>query len=139
MAVLPNHVIIEPIDGASKGLFIDQVFADFQFADFGVEGCGLDLHQFSRTPFSADYDFEDNDLIRAKKVLGDTLCFMGNLSNFLLATGAIEQVRDHTKVLIDNCGTDGGYIMSGGFLIDYARPENVDAWVTTTKDYGRYQ
>ena len=85
------------------------------------------------------YHFEGTDIIRAKKVLGDTVCLMGNLPNSLLATGTVEQVKDHTKMLIDNCGTDGGYIMSGGALIDHARPENVDAWVTTTKDYGRYQ
>ena len=41
-------------NGASKGLFIGQVFADFQFADLGVEGGGLEIQQFSRTPFSTD-------------------------------------------------------------------------------------
>ena len=64
---------------------------------------------------------------------------MGNMPNSLLATGTVNQVKDHTKMLIDKCGTDGGYIMSGGALIDHARPENVDAWVVTTKEYGRYQ
>ena len=63
---------------------------------------------------------------------------MGNMPNSLLATGTVDQVEDHTKMLIDNCATDGGYIMSAGALIDHAKPENVDAWMTTTKEYGRY-
>ena len=42
------------MDGASKGLFIGQVFADFQFANLGVEGGGFEIQQFGCTPFSAD-------------------------------------------------------------------------------------
>jgi len=37
-----------------KGLFISKILADFQFADLGVEGGGLETQQFGGAPFSAD-------------------------------------------------------------------------------------
>ena len=63
---------------------------------------------------------------------------MGNLPNSLLVTGSVDQVREHTKKLIDVCGDGGGYIMSAAALIDQARPENVEVWMDTTREYGRY-
>ena len=85
------------------------------------------------------YHFEGTDIFEAKKKLGDTVCIMGNMPNSLLATGTVEQIREHTKKLIDVCGDGGGYIMSGAALIDHARPENVMAWMETTKAYGNYR
>ncbi len=85
------------------------------------------------------YHFEGTDIFQAKKVLGDTVCIMGNMPGSLLATGSVEQVRQYTKKLIDICGDGGGYIMSGAALIDQAKPENVEAWMETTREYGRYR
>ncbi len=85
------------------------------------------------------YHFEGTDIFEAKKKLGDTVCIMGNMPNSLLATGTVEQIREHTKKLIDVCGDGGGYIMSGAALIDHARTENVMAWMETTKAYGNYR
>ena len=89
-------------------------------------------------PGTCIYHFEGTDIFEAKKKLGGTVCLMGNMPNSLLATGSKEQVVDHTKKLIDVCGDGGGYIMSGGALIDHAKPENIEAWMATTKEYGRY-
>jgi len=64
---------------------------------------------------------------------------MGNMPNSLLATGSEEQVKEYTKKLIDVCGDGGGYIMSASALIDHAKTENVEAWVETTRQYGKYR
>ncbi len=85
------------------------------------------------------YHFEATDIFEAKKKLGDTVCIMGNMPNSLLATGSVEQVKEHTKKLIDVCGDGGGYIMSASALIDHAITENVEAWVETTRQYGQYR
>lgn len=84
------------------------------------------------------YHFEGTDIFEAKKKLGDTACIMGNMPNSLLATGSVEQVTDHTKKLVDECGDGGGYIMSASALIDEAKPENIEAWMETTREYGKY-
>jgi hypothetical protein len=90
-------------------------------------------------PGKCIYHFEGTDIFEAKKKLGDTVCIMGNLPNSLLTTGNVEQVREHTKKLIDVCGDGGGYIMSASALIDHAKVENVEAWVETTREYGSYK
>ena len=84
------------------------------------------------------YHFESTDIFEAKKVLGDTVCIMGNMPSSILATGTVDQVKEHTKQLIDGCGGGGGYIMSGAAIIDQAKPENVEAWFDTTREYGKY-
>ena len=84
------------------------------------------------------YHFEATDIFEAKRKLGDTVCIMGNMPNSLLATGSEEQVKEYTKKLIDVCGDGGGYIMSASALIDHAKTENVEAWVETTHQYGKY-
>ncbi len=90
-------------------------------------------------PGKCIYHFEGTDIFEAKRVLGDTVCLMGNMPNSLLATGTVEQVREHTRRLVDGCGDGGGFIMSAGALIDQARPENVEAWIETTREYGKYR
>ncbi len=89
-------------------------------------------------PGKCIYHFEGTDIFAAKKKLGGTVCLMGNLPNSLLTTGSVAQVREHTKRLIDVCGQGGGYIMSASALIDHAKPANVEAWIETTRQYGRY-
>lgn len=85
------------------------------------------------------YHFEGTDIFEAKRVLGDTVCLMGNMPNSLLVTGSGDQVREHTKKLIDVCGDGGGYIMSSAALIDHALPKNVEIWMDTTREYGCYK
>lgn len=89
-------------------------------------------------PGKCIYHFEGTDIIAAKQKLGDTVCIMGNLPNSLLTTGSVEQVKEETKRLIDVCGDGGGYIMSASALIDHAKTANVEAWMETTREYGRY-
>ena len=84
------------------------------------------------------YHFEGTDIFEAKKQLGDTVCIMGNMPNSLLATGSVEQVTEHTKKLVDTCGDGGGYIMSASAIIDEAKQENIEAWMETTREYGKY-
>lgn len=84
------------------------------------------------------YHFEGTDIFEAKKKLGDTVCIMGNMPNSLLVTGSVDQIKDHTKKLVDACGDGGGYIMSASALIDEAKQENLEAWIETTREYGKY-
>jgi uroporphyrinogen-III decarboxylase len=78
------------------------------------------------------------DIFKAKQVIGDTLCIEGNVPNSLLATGTPDQVRDYCKRLIDECAPGGGYMMDFSALLDECRPENLEAMVKTTIDYGKY-
>ena len=86
----------------------------------------------------ACYKFEATDMLKAKKVLRDTVCIRGNVPLSLLATGTPDQVRQYCKKLIDTAGKDGGYIMDSSTGLDDAKPENVEAMFQFTKESGVY-
>jgi hypothetical protein len=87
----------------------------------------------------AVYWFEKTDLIKAKAILGETVCIRGNVPPVLLNTGSVQEVEEYCKKLIDNVGKGGGFIMDGAIGIpDEAKPENVKAMADITKTYGVY-
>ena len=84
------------------------------------------------------YNFETVDMFKAKEVLGDVACIAGNVPNYLLSYGTVEEVKDYCKKLIDICGKGGGFIMDSSALIDDAKPENLKAMFEFTQSYGVY-
>jgi len=86
----------------------------------------------------AVYHFEKVNLSKAKEVLGDTVCFRGNVPVSLLCTGTPEEVKAYVKGLVDTFGRNGGLIVDSGAILDEAKPDNVRAMVDFTKEYGVY-
>jgi len=82
--------------------------------------------------------FDRSDLVKVKKVLGDTMCIVGGMPVSLLQSGTPEQVRDETKKIIEAVGQDGGFIMSSNTVLDEADPELVRVWVEATREYGAH-
>jgi len=85
------------------------------------------------------YWFEKVDWVRAKEILGDTVCLRGGISPSLLHFGSVQEVKDRTKWLIDTVGRGGGLIVDCGIWFDEARHENVKAMIDFTKEYGVYR
>ena len=83
--------------------------------------------------------FDQTDMAKAKKILGDTACIFGNIPNALLSIGTPQDVKDYAKKLIDTAGKGGGYIMANGAFFDDVKPENLKAMVDFTKEYGVYK
>ena len=83
--------------------------------------------------------FDQTDIVKAKEIVGDTLCILGNVPSAMLNLGTPQQVKDYCKKLIDTVGKGGGFIMSNGAFFDEAKPENVKAMVDFTKEYGVYR
>jgi len=82
--------------------------------------------------------FDSTDVFKAKEIIGDTICIVGNMPLSLLQTGTPEQIRDYSKRLIDVVGKDGGFIMSARATLDEAKPELVRVWADFTREYGVY-
>ena len=55
-----------------------------------------------------------------------------------LQQATLDQVKPYCKKLIDTVGEDGGYIMSSSGSLDDAKPENMQAMVDFTREYGVY-
>ena len=84
------------------------------------------------------YFFEDTDMAKAKEVLRNRVCIMGNIPASLLVTGTPDQVKAYCKNLIDTAGKGGGFIMSQGSSPENLRLENLKTMVDFTKEYGVY-
>lgn len=84
--------------------------------------------------------FDVVDIKRAKEVLGDTMCFMGNIPPQLLITGTPEEVKDYVRRLIDTFGDNGGLIINGAAsgVPQEANPENVRAIKEAVLEHGVY-
>jgi uroporphyrinogen-III decarboxylase len=85
------------------------------------------------------YWFEQVDWVKAKEILGDTVCLRGGISPSLLHFGSVQEVKDRIKWLIDTAGRGGGLIIDCGIWFDEARRENVKAMIDFTKEYGVYR
>ncbi|MBI5445157.1 MAG: hypothetical protein HY900_28595 [Deltaproteobacteria bacterium] len=90
------------------------------------------LKELPRGKVAGHFDIVDRK--KARELLGDTMCFWGNVPAALLATGTPQQVRDDVRELIDLFGDTGGLIVDGSDGIpDEARPENVAAMVEAVR------
>jgi len=75
-------------------------------------------------------------MVKAKEVLGERFCLMGDVSPALLSLGTPEQVRAYCTKLIDTAGKGGGLILSPGCCAPaHATLENVKAMVDVARTY----
>ncbi len=73
-----------------------------------------------------------SDIFKAKEVLGDHMCIMGDVPAALLKLGEPEEVEEYCRRLIQELGADGGFILSSGCTIPAdAKPENVKAMLAS--------
>lgn len=84
------------------------------------------------------YMYEQVDIVRAKKIVGDTACITGNIPGSDLVFGKKEDVIEKTKRMLDACAPGGGFIMDCSLVLDTYNEELWDAWYETTMKYGKY-
>jgi len=151
-----NNRVFIPLHRGADGFMSLEQFETFYWP--GLKALILKLIDAGLTPcplFEGHYDrrleylrelpagkvvgmFDRTDLFRAKEIIGDTMCILGGMPLSLLQTGTPEQVREHTRKVIEGVGRDGGFIMGSNTILDEAKPELVRAWVDATREYGRY-
>jgi uroporphyrinogen-III decarboxylase len=98
------------------------------------------LHYFTQYPKrSMLIRFAETDIFRAKEMLGDKACIMGNVPIAMLQIASPSVVEEYCKKLIEKVGKDGGFILrcSTDFTQE-AKPENVKAMIDSVEKYGRY-
>lgn len=79
------------------------------------------------------------DIFKAKEVLGDRICIMGDVPADMLVLGSPTEVDEYCHRLIEEVGKGGGFVMGAGCEIPpNARPENVRAMLESVYKYGRY-
>jgi hypothetical protein len=83
--------------------------------------------------------FAESDIFRAKEMLGDRACIMGNVPIAMLQVGSTTDVEEYCRKLIKTVGKNGGFILrcSTDFTQE-AKPANVKAMIDSVEKYGRY-
>ena len=76
------------------------------------------------------------DMRKAREVLGDRMCLMGDVPATMLAFGSDTEVYNYVTKLIDDVGSKTGLIVSSGCDCPLnAKDENVDAMIQAVADY----
>ena len=83
--------------------------------------------------------FDNVDMAKAKKTVGQTCCIAGNVPSSLLITSTPKKVKQYCRELIDTCAENGGYILSGETHIESGNPNNMKAMIEAAKEYGVYK
>lgn len=116
--------------------YIEEGFVPILFAEGGYNSRLEIIKELPRG--KVIWHFDQTDMVRAKEILGDNACIMGNVPTSLLVTGTKEDVKAHCKKLIETAGIGGGYIMAPGATADEAKVENLNAMLEAAKEYGVY-
>jgi uroporphyrinogen-III decarboxylase len=97
----------------------------------------LNLKYFAELPKGSCILHTDSftDLRKAKQILGDRMCIMGDVPATLFTLGTADQVYDYCKRLIQDVGKDGGFILSSGCEVPTnVKPENFEAFLRAGRE-----
>ena len=76
------------------------------------------------------------DIFKAKEILGDHMCIMGDVPPALSAYGTPEEMQAYCQKLIDVVGKDTGFILSTGCAVPPdTKYENFKMMIDTAKNY----
>ncbi len=149
-------IIFMPLHKGTGGFMSNKQFETFYWPTFKEVMMGLISEGLVPMPFAeGNYEprleiikdmprssvvwwFEQMDMAKAKKVLGDTACIAGNLPVTVLYTGTPQEVKEGCRQLIETCGKGGGYMLTSGAAMDEGNPENLRAMMAAAKEYGTY-
>ena len=155
-AGLASPVVFLPLHKGADGFMSEEQFHTFYWPTLRAvllglieEGCVPFLFAEGRygTRLEAIMDlpkgktiwlFDQTDMAKAKKTIGQVACIQGNVPLSLMHAGAPEEVAAYVRELIEVAGEGGGYILDIGAVADSGKDENLRTMVETARKYGRY-
>jgi uroporphyrinogen-III decarboxylase len=79
------------------------------------------------------------DFFKAKELIGNQICLMGNISCYELPMKTVNEVERECKEVIQKCAPGGGFILSSSTSILPGTPhENIDVIIDSAEKYGKY-
>jgi len=150
----PKHVAMY-LHGGAGGFMSNAQFEEFYWpslrrALIGIIDAGFTPYMFSEGVFDERLEIIkdlprgkvvwhiEQDIFKAKEILGDTCCIEGGPPGSIMERGTTDDVKEYAKKVIDVCGRDGGFIMGVAHSLLDAKYENMKALVEFTKEYGVY-
>jgi uroporphyrinogen-III decarboxylase len=71
----------------------------------------------------------------ANRALGGRACIAGNVPTGLLALATAGEVGEYVTNLLEECATDGGFILRNGAALDDAKADNLKAMLETGRSW----
>ncbi len=150
----PRHVAMY-LHGGAGGFMSNKQFKEFYWPTLqrillGIIDAGFTPYMFSEGVYDDRLEIIkdlpkgkvvwhiEQDIFKAKEILGDTCCIEGGPPASIMERGTVDDVKDYAKKVIKVCGKDGGFIMGVAHSLMDARYENMKALVDYTKEYGVY-
>jgi uroporphyrinogen-III decarboxylase len=98
-----------------------------------------DLERFKELPAKMCLLNADGmtDLRKTKEILGDHMAIMGDVPSNLLASGTPDEVVNYVRELIRDVGPTGLILCPGCDAPINAKPENMEAMVAASREFGR--
>jgi hypothetical protein len=152
-----NPVVFLPLHRGADGFMSDEQFRKFYWPQLKAvlvglinEGCvpalfceggyNTRLQYLKELPKASTlWIFDRTDMVKVKKVLGNTIAIAGNVPAGLILTGTVDDVKAYCKNLIDVIGKGGGYMMANGTGMDEGKADTIHAMIDFTKEYGVYK
>ena len=151
-------VVSIPLHKGADGFMNDEQFKRFYWPSLlkvieGLNNEGLLVRLFAEGGYNSRLEaicedlpkgktiwhFDYTDMGKAKKIIGDIACLMGNVPGAMIHTGTPDEVTAYCKDLIKKAGKGGGFIMATGVGIGRgAKVENIRAMIDCTLKYGVY-
>jgi uroporphyrinogen-III decarboxylase len=91
------------------------------------------FHEFPKGKLVMALD-GDTDIFKAKEILGDHICLMGDVPASLFAFGSSEEVYTYCRRLITKIGPEGFILQSGCDIPANAKLENVQAMIAAAME-----
>jgi uroporphyrinogen-III decarboxylase len=86
------------------------------------------------------FHLDETDIFKAKEILGDRACLMGNLPANVTALGTAKDVEKYCKKQIEGCMEGGGYMLcSSCVLPDEIPVANINAMKDSVLNFGFYK
>ncbi|MHA1230206.1 MAG: uroporphyrinogen decarboxylase family protein [Candidatus Helarchaeota archaeon] len=89
-------------------------------------------------PGKCVFSCDASDIQKAKEILGDHMCIIGNVPLSLFTVGTPNDIDKYVKNLVDTVGKEPGYIIGPALSIPgESKPENVKAFLNAALKYGK--
>ena len=139
-----NKAVFIPLHRGAAGFMSNEQFGRFYWPSLKALLIGLFEAELTPIPFfEGDYTprleflqqlppkmvvahFDRIDRRRAKQMLGNVMCFWGNVPSSLLCAGTVEEVKNDVRELVEIFGDSGGLIIDGSVGVpDESKKANV--------------
>lgn len=89
-------------------------------------------------PGTTMWMFDQTDMAEAKKTIGQWGAIGGNVPASLFKAGTPDKMEAYVRNLVDVCAPGGGFFLTPGAVVDNAEVANVEAYLSTGRQYGQY-